>query len=132
MENKWASIYFLANEKLTLGMRYSRYFVINARSHQISYHKYKIQSININQWNYAMWHWKTTRDPLQISINKGHQPRERGIPWDTNFLQDKLFKQGSSPPLQARKLSQRVLKPPSSMLEVYKERSSVGSSLNAL
>uniref|UniRef100_A0A6N2KT51 Retrotransposon gag domain-containing protein n=1 Tax=Salix viminalis TaxID=40686 RepID=A0A6N2KT51_SALVM len=37
---------------------------------------------------------------------------------DTNFLQDKFFKQGSP-------LSQRVLKPPSSTLEVYKERSSV-------
>jgi hypothetical protein len=57
----------------------------------------------------------------------------RGIPGDTNFLQDKLCKQGSSRSLslQARKLSQRVPKPPSSTLEVYKERSSVGSSLNA-
>jgi hypothetical protein len=55
------------------------------------------------------------------------------IPGDTNFLQDKLCKQGSSRSLslQARKLSQRVLKPPSSTLEVYKERSFVGSSLNA-
>jgi hypothetical protein len=55
------------------------------------------------------------------------------IPGDTNFLQDKLFKQGSSLSLSSSKeaLSQRVLKPPSCTLEVYKERSSVGSSQNA-
>jgi len=46
----------------------------------------------------------------------------RGIPGDTNFLQDKLCKQGSSRSLslQARKLSQRVLKPLLSTLESTK------------
>jgi len=43
-----------------------------------------------------MWHWKRTWEPLQISINRGPQPKGRGIPGDTNFLQDKFFKQGSS------------------------------------
>jgi len=43
-----------------------------------------------------MWHWKRTWEPLQISINRGPQPKGRGIPGDTNFLQDKLCKQGSS------------------------------------
>ena len=43
-----------------------------------------------------MWHWKRTWEPLQISINRGPQPKGKEIPGDTNFLQDKLFKQGSS------------------------------------
>jgi len=43
-----------------------------------------------------MWHWKRTWEPLQISINRGPQPKGKRIPGDTNFLQDKLFKQGSS------------------------------------
>ena len=43
-----------------------------------------------------MWYWKRTWEPLQISINKGPQPREKTILRNTNFLQDKLFKQGSS------------------------------------
>jgi hypothetical protein len=81
---------------------------------------------------------------LQIFINRGFQPREKKrILEDTNFLQDKLFKQGSSLSLslslssskEALSLSKealsKVLKPPSSTLEVYKERSSVGSTLNA-
>jgi hypothetical protein len=50
-----------------------------------------------------MWHWKRTWEPLQISINKGSQPKGRRIPGDTNFLQDKLFKQGSSPSLSSSK-----------------------------
>jgi hypothetical protein len=48
-----------------------------------------------------MWHWKRTWEPLQISINRGSQPKGRRIPGDTNFLQARklslsLFKQGSS------------------------------------
>jgi len=92
-------------------MRYSRYLIINARFHQISCYKCKISSININQYNYAMWHWKRTWEPIQISINTRPQPKKRRIPRDTNFLQDMLLKQGSSLSLslslslQARKLS---------------------------
>jgi len=37
-----------------------------------------------------------TWESLQISINGGPQPKGKGIPGDTNFFQDKLFKQGSS------------------------------------
>ena len=86
----------MANEKLTLVMRYSRYLVINVRSRQISCHKYKIPSININQWDYAMWHWKRTWEPLHIFIKREPQPKKKRSLGDTNFLQDKLFKQGSS------------------------------------
>jgi hypothetical protein len=53
--------------------------------------------------------------------------REIQISFKTSFAS----KEALALSLQARKLSQRVLKPPSSTLEVYKERSSVGSSLNA-
>ena len=31
MENKWTSIYFLVNEKLTHEMKYLRYLIINIR-----------------------------------------------------------------------------------------------------
>jgi hypothetical protein len=43
---------------------------------------------------------------LQIFINRGFQPREKKrILEDTNFLQDKLFKQGSSLSLSLFSLS---------------------------
>jgi len=72
--------------------------------------------------NYVMWHWKRTWEPLHISINRGPQPRGRGI------LEIQIFFKTSS---SSNKTLSRVLKPPSSMLEVYKEQSSIGSSLNA-
>ena len=102
MENKWSFIYFLAIEKLTLGMRYSRYLVINVRSRQISCHKYKIPSININQWDYAMWHWKRTWEPLQISINRGSQPKKKR---KGGFLEIQFFFKTSSSSKEALSLS---------------------------
>jgi len=69
-----------------------------------------------------MWHWKRTSEPLQISINRGPQPRERGI------LEIQIFFKTSS---SSKKTLSRVLNPPSSTLEVYQEQSSIESSLNA-
>jgi len=57
-----------------------------------------------------MWYWKRTWEPLQISINRGPQPKGRRIPGDTNFLQDKLFKQGSSLSLSLFKQGSSLLK----------------------
>ena len=102
MENKWVFIYFLANEKLTLGMRYTRYLVINTRSHHISFYKCKIPSIKTNQWNYAMWHWKKTWEPLQISINRRPQPKGKRL--DSRGYKFSL-RLSLSLSLQARKLS---------------------------
>ena len=65
---------------------------------------------------------KRTWEPLQISINRGPQPKERG-----NLEIQIFFKTSSS----SKEALLKVLKPPSSTLEVYKQRSSVGSSLNA-
>jgi hypothetical protein len=65
---------------------------------------------------------KRTWEPLQISINRGPQPKER------RSLKIQIFFKTSS---SSKEALSKVLKPPSSTLEVYKERSSVGSSLNA-
>jgi hypothetical protein len=46
-----------------------------------------------------MWHWKRTWEPLQISINRGLQPKERGDSWRYKFSSRQV--------LQARKLSQK-------------------------
>jgi len=69
-----------------------------------------------------MWHWKRTWEPLQISIIRGPQPKGRG------FMQMQIFFKTNS---SSKEALSKVLKPPSSTLEVYKEQSSVGSSLNA-
>jgi hypothetical protein len=47
-----------------------------------------------------MWHWKRTWEPLQISINRGPQPKGRGLDSRgykfSSRLSLSLFKQGSS------------------------------------
>jgi hypothetical protein len=68
-----------------------------------------------------MWHWKRTWEPLQISINRGPQPREKRI------LELQIFFKTSS---ASKEALSKVLKPPSSTLAVYKEQNSIGSSLN--
>jgi len=68
---------------------------------------------------------KKTWEPLQISINRrSHfRQKEKELLEIQNFFKtNTLSKEALSKPL----------KPPSSTLEVYKERSSIGSSLNVL
>jgi hypothetical protein len=66
-----------------------------------------------------------TREPLQISTNKGSHLRQ----WKTknSWTYKQFFKTGSS----SKEALLKTLKHLSSILEIYKERNFVGSSLNA-
>jgi hypothetical protein len=66
---------------------------------------------------------KRTREPLQISINRGSHPRGK----KKEFLEIQiLFKTSFS----SKEILSKVHKPPSSTFEVYKEQRFVGSSIN--
>ena len=62
-----------------------------------------------------MWHWKKTWEPLQISINRGLQPREKKkrILEDINFLPTSFSNKEAFSSNKEALL--KVLKPPSSL-----------------
>ena len=67
-----------------------------------------------------------TWEPLQAFINRGSHPRQKKK--ETSLRYKIFFKKNFS----NKEVLSKAIKPPLSTVEVYKEWSSVGSSLNTL